>query len=172
MEGPESNAEKGNINKRVKCIMIRWHNHLDPDIKKDYWSRNEDATLFQKHEELGNKWSEIARFLPGRYLNILNINFRTDNAIKNYFYSKLRKHIRKILKNLHKDNVFQMNGIDADFYSSERIYKILKRQNVPYKSISRETISDVILKHHITSRGEKNFGKRNSKRLSTTSKCN
>jgi aspartate aminotransferase-like enzyme len=43
---------------------------LDPKIKKDYWSEKEEAVLFVKHMEFGNRWSDIARFLPGRYLTI------------------------------------------------------------------------------------------------------
>lgn len=35
---------------------------------------------------MGNKWTAIAQFLPGR----------TDNNIKNYFYSMLRKSLRKV----------------------------------------------------------------------------
>jgi hypothetical protein len=37
---------------------------------------------------LGNKWVEIAKSLPGR----------NDNSVKNYFYSSIRKYIRKIAK--------------------------------------------------------------------------
>jgi hypothetical protein len=37
-------------------------------------------------EEVGNRWARIARDLPGR----------TDNNIKNYFYSTLRKALRKV----------------------------------------------------------------------------
>jgi myb proto-oncogene protein len=44
----------------------RWHNHLDPAINKDYWAEKEENVLFAKHIEYGNKWSEIAKFLPGR----------------------------------------------------------------------------------------------------------
>ena len=35
---------------------------------------------------MGNKWAQIAKELPGR----------TDNNIKNYFYSTLRKALRKV----------------------------------------------------------------------------
>ena len=47
---------------------FRWHNHLDPAIKKDAWTEEEEAILSYYHQIYGNKWAEIARFLPGRYL--------------------------------------------------------------------------------------------------------
>lgn len=44
----------------------RWHNHLDPNISKKAWSEEEDRTILEFHSTVGNRWSEIAKMLPGR----------------------------------------------------------------------------------------------------------
>lgn len=48
---------------------FRWHNHLDPAIKKDAWTEEEESILACYYQTYGSKWSEIARILPGRYLS-------------------------------------------------------------------------------------------------------
>ena len=59
----------------------RWFNHLAPEVKKGDWSKEEDELIVMAVREHGTKWSLIQKSLPGR----------SDNAIKNRYYSAIRK---------------------------------------------------------------------------------
>ncbi|EGR27263.1 myb-like DNA-binding domain protein [Ichthyophthirius multifiliis] len=59
----------------------RWHNNLNPNVKKGNWTKEEDDNIFQQYLQLGSSWSYIAKSLKGR----------TENSVKNRFYSTVRK---------------------------------------------------------------------------------
>jgi myb proto-oncogene protein len=64
----------------------RWHNQLNPTIKNTEWTLEEEKTLIEHHNNLGNKWAKISQYLEGR----------TDSCVKNHFYSILRKGLKRV----------------------------------------------------------------------------
>ncbi|XP_021754972.1 transcription factor MYB3-like [Chenopodium quinoa] len=92
-----------------KSCRLRWLNYLRPDIKRGNFAQDEEDLIIKLHALLGNRWSLIAGRLPGR----------TDNEVKNYWNSCLRKKLICM-------------GIDPN---NHKLYHHLPHQKIPQQPL-------------------------------------
>uniref|UniRef100_A0A7N0ZS38 Uncharacterized protein n=1 Tax=Kalanchoe fedtschenkoi TaxID=63787 RepID=A0A7N0ZS38_KALFE len=67
-----------------KSCRLRWANHLRPNLKKGAFTEEEERLIIELHAKMGNKWARMAAHLPGR----------TDNEIKNYWNTRIKRRQR------------------------------------------------------------------------------
>ncbi|KAJ7549957.1 hypothetical protein O6H91_07G076100 [Diphasiastrum complanatum] len=66
-------------------------NYLRPDLNLNSFSIAEERRIIELHEVFGNRWSQIASQLPGR----------TDNQIKNFWNSCIKKRIGSLASKVY-----------------------------------------------------------------------
>ncbi|KAL1360819.1 hypothetical protein HN51_006198 [Arachis hypogaea] len=69
-----------------KSCRLRWTNYLRPGIKRGNFTEQEEKMIIHLQDLLGNRWAAIASYLPQR----------TDNDIKNYWNTHLKKKLKKL----------------------------------------------------------------------------
>ncbi|XP_062180004.1 MYB-like transcription factor EOBII [Phragmites australis] len=74
-------ARAAGLNRTGKSCRLRWLNYLRPGIRHGNFTPEEHALVVELQSRWGNRWSKIARHLPGR----------TDNEVKNFWRTKIQK---------------------------------------------------------------------------------
>ncbi|KAM0828066.1 hypothetical protein ACQ4PT_067793 [Festuca glaucescens] len=74
-----------------KSCRLRWTNYLRPGIKRGNFTPHEEGIIIHLQALLGNKWAAIASYLPQR----------TDNDIKNYWNTHLKKKVKRLQQQTH-----------------------------------------------------------------------
>ncbi|KAK6944243.1 SANT/Myb domain [Dillenia turbinata] len=88
-----------------KSCRLRWLNYLRPNIKHGGFSEEEDNIICSLYISIGSRWSIIAAQLPGR----------TDNDIKNYWNTRLKKKLlgRRKQSNNNVNRLSASGQVDA-----------------------------------------------------------
>ncbi|GMI68466.1 myb domain protein 30 [Hibiscus trionum] len=98
-----------------KSCRLRWTNYLRPGIKRGNFTENEEKMIIHLQALLGNRWAAIASYLPQR----------TDNDIKNYWNT----HLKKKLKKLQGNEGYSRDGFSSSSSSSSKsTYQISRGQ--------------------------------------------
>ncbi|TKY51645.1 Myb-related protein Zm38 [Spatholobus suberectus] len=100
-------SKRAGLKRSGRSSRLRWLNYIKPDIKRGNISSDEEDLIIRLHNLLGNRWSLIAGRLPGR----------TDNEIKNYWNTHLRKKIEKHNHNktllLHSNKIPRKSRVES-----------------------------------------------------------
>ncbi|KAL8525369.1 hypothetical protein ACS0TY_014846 [Phlomoides rotata] len=111
--------QKAGLKRCGKSCRLRWLNYLRPNIKHGEFSDEEDKVICSLYATIGSRWSIIAAQLPGR----------TDNDIKNYWNTKLKKKLMGIIpSNIAKpfSNTFQLTQYHSLSTLSQLYYQAAK----------------------------------------------
>ena len=88
------------VQRKVGLSLSRWQNHLNPELQNaKIWSPLEHQRLFELYLENSHKWCELSTLLEGE-----GYPKRSDNNIKNYFYSVLKRTIKVINEIIREKN--------------------------------------------------------------------
>ncbi|XP_072975551.1 myb-related protein MYBAS2-like [Typha angustifolia] len=98
-------AKVSGLNRTGKSCRLRWVNYLHPGLKRGRMTPQEERLILDLHSRWGNRWSRIARRLPGR----------TDNEIKNYWRTHMRKKAQE-----RKGNLSPSSSSSSLTYQSEQ----------------------------------------------------
>ncbi|XP_022977919.1 transcription factor MYB36-like [Cucurbita maxima] len=88
-----------------KSCRLRWLNYLRPNIKHGGFSEEEDNIICSLYITIGSRWSIIAAQLPGR----------TDNDIKNYWNTRLKKKLLGKQQREQQAVVRRIHSLKQDF---------------------------------------------------------
>ncbi len=101
-------------------------------MQKDTLSAEEQRLIFAGHQRLGNKWAEIAKQLNGR----------SDNAVKNFFYATLRRQFRRIAKRLKgRKRKCKLEGDVTLPY----LRQIMTENSIPYSALDNNSVREALV---------------------------
>ncbi|MCO5546687.1 hypothetical protein L7F22_000122 [Adiantum nelumboides] len=92
-----------------KSCRLRWVNYLRPGLKHGPFSKQELQLLLCLHNHFGNRWSQIAAYMPGR----------SDNDVKNAWHLCNRRQQRGPSNDKDCDSPFSLLSMGCNDYNDK-----------------------------------------------------
>ncbi|KAI3793771.1 hypothetical protein L1987_36393 [Smallanthus sonchifolius] len=133
---------KAGLKRCGKSCRLRWLNYLRPNIKHGEFTDDEDKIICSLYANIGSRWSIIAAQLPGR----------TDNDIKNYWNTKLKKKLLAMLPFNKKPSTFPSLPLHtppqyrSDLFltnNSSPFYSYMTYNNPNFMNLNNSTINSL-----------------------------
>ncbi|CAN6827569.1 unnamed protein product, partial [Brassica oleracea] len=126
-----------------KSCRLRWVNHLRPSLKKGSFTDKEEQRVVELHASMGNKWARMAAQLPGR----------TDNEIKNFWNTRLKK-LQRLGLPIYPDEVREQamnaaaqNGQNSDHSQESLEPDCLEIPEFDFKYLQLNNYQSVLLRN-------------------------
>lgn len=104
---------------------------MNPSIKRDPLTASEEKAIYESYGQHEGVWKLISQDFPTR----------TDNQLKNYYYSTLRRQIRKIRKVTGKKI-----DMGAQELTVESIYGLVKKFHLGYTVLDSVPLIEIFKK--------------------------
>ncbi|KAL2928817.1 Transcription factor MYB87, partial [Bienertia sinuspersici] len=118
--------KRAGLNRCGKSCRLRWLNYLRPDIKHGDFTDEEDYIIYTLYNTIGSRWSTIASKLKGR----------TDNDVKNYWNTKLK---RKISSGKFNNNNIPILNNNKNYDSGISSYTNTDYGTLRWRNLGNET---------------------------------
>ncbi|CAL5053656.1 unnamed protein product [Urochloa decumbens] len=129
------------LNRCGKSCRLRWANHLRPDLKKGPFDAKEVDQILRFHIMWGNKWAKMASLLPGR----------TDNEIKNFWNTRLKRHQRAGLPIYPEYLLSRVPDQDMNYQSTDESRGKKRSNELPQEKVvgMDDLVGDIMVFQHL-----------------------
>ncbi|XP_042065017.1 transcription factor MYB2-like [Salvia splendens] len=134
-------ARLAGLKRNGKSCRLRWVNYLRPDLKRGQITPHEEMIILELHARWGNRWSTIARSLPGR----------TDNEIKNYWRTHFKKKSKSSSDNAEKMRARLLRRQQFQLQQQQQQQQQRQQQQYEQDQIDMKRIIAALLDDHETS---------------------